>query len=336
MIAWSQLPASALEAVWSTEALIPEIPERYEFEAFIGRGGQGSVHRAMDRRLGRFVAIKLVQTENIERLRSEAELLARLNHPSVPQVYEDGLTTEGEGYVVMEYIAGARLDEWLASDPTLQERLAVFTQIAAAIEHAHGRGVLHRDIKPANIIVGDDGRAVLLDWGLAAGRGDRGICGSPIFAAPEQLDGQVTDHRADVFCLGVLAYYLISGQTPYHRTIENFEEFRRLRSGLVRIPLHRRVPLISRGLSALCDRAMSPQPGARFQSVKALMQNLEHCQSPKRSIWGWILALMIVGTLGFLAGWWWQSQTPKEIPPETPEETPVEIPATETPEKESP
>ena len=130
-------------------------------------------------------------------LQREGRVLSSLAHPAIPQVYDQGTMPDGRCFLVMQLVHGRRLHEFIDDgDYQLPRLLRVFRGLAGAVMHAHGQGILHRDLKPENILVTRDGEPYLIDWGLAAAGDPRAICGSPFYAAPEQLDGQPADPRA--------------------------------------------------------------------------------------------------------------------------------------------
>jgi serine/threonine-protein kinase len=217
---------------------------KYRFERLIGRGGMGSVYRARDLALGRQVAIKVIRPELIrdagahERLRKEAQMLARLHHPSIVAVYEYGTLEDGSPYLVMELVKGNDLRHELVSEGRLEPARAcrILSAICGAMAAAHDEGVLHCDLKPENVLLPDEGvEAKVLDFGVAqaigAGTGARSrtdpasrvaaatveepIIGTPAYMAPEQLRGDPPDARTDVFSLGVIAYEMLVGDLPF-------------------------------------------------------------------------------------------------------------------------
>jgi tetratricopeptide (TPR) repeat protein/predicted Ser/Thr protein kinase len=219
-----------------TGTAVPERLGPYRIERRLGQGGMGEVFLARDERLGRPVAVKRIRSdgppaaEARRRLRREARAVAQLNHPAVVQVY-DVLEAEGHDWIVLEYVPGTSLAE-LANDGGLPapQAVALGRQIAEGLAHAHERGILHRDLKAENVLVTADGRAKILDLGLAkrapgraAGEGEEdrpltvagGIVGTPRAMAPEQVAGGTVDHRADLFSFGVLLYELFAGRSPF-------------------------------------------------------------------------------------------------------------------------
>jgi predicted Ser/Thr protein kinase/GAF domain-containing protein len=214
---------------------LPRVVEaKYRVDLVLGRGGMGAVYRAHDMRLERDVAIKVVRAELLHnpdarsRFRREAQLVARLQHPGIVSVFDYGTLPEGAAFLVMEYVRGRDLRAVLRERGTLPPgRVAqVLAGIAEAVDAAHRMGVLHRDLKPENVLVSDDERAVkVLDFGVAklidadtAGQTltlDGQPIGTPAYMAPEQLVGGAVTTRTDVFALGVMAYEMVSGQTPF-------------------------------------------------------------------------------------------------------------------------
>ena len=214
---------------------------KYRIELLLGRGGMGAVYRARDTRLDRAVAVKIVGAELLgdpeaqHRFRREAQAVARLHHPSIVRVLDDGALPDGGAYVVMELVEGEDLRRVLLREGRLEppHALEILTSVCGAIEAAHREGVLHRDLKPENIMLpAGDLAAKVLDFGVAKvleeGRVARGapaggtvlttdavIVGTPAYMAPEQLHGGRADPRTDVFSLGVIAYEMLAGELPF-------------------------------------------------------------------------------------------------------------------------
>ncbi|HYM80658.1 MAG TPA: serine/threonine-protein kinase, partial [Candidatus Limnocylindria bacterium] len=146
--------------------------EHYRVLEEIGRGGMGTVYRAEDVRLGRRVALKVLNLldpsgDAAARMRREAQILARLEHPGIVPVHDAGTLADGRVFYAMKYVRGLRLDRWVASATSLAERLRLFTRVCEAVAFAHAEGVVHRDLKPENVMVGPFGEVLVMDWGVA-------------------------------------------------------------------------------------------------------------------------------------------------------------------------
>lgn len=217
---------------------------RYELDEPIGRGGMGIVFRARDRELDREVAIKITAwstAADAERLRGEARILARLEHPGIVPVHDVGRLPDGRVFTVMMLVRGERLDVRAAALP-LRDRLRLFDRICDAISFAHARGLVHRDLKPSNIMVGEHGQVLVLDWGLAHAEGESAAGGGTEgYMAPEQRTS-AWDVRSDVFALGAILRDLAT-------------------SGGQRMP----PPLAS-----VASRAMDADPANRYDNPAAL------------------------------------------------------------------
>jgi serine/threonine protein kinase len=182
-------------------AALPDLTgTRYELESEIGRGGMGVVYAAQDRQLGRRVALKVLDVA----LDGEAQLIARLEHPAIVPIYEAGTLPDGRSFYAMKLVGGARLDHYLAGQPTVAEWLRIIRRVAEALAYAHSRAIIHRDLKPQNVMVGDFGEVYVMDWGVEA------IAGTPAFRAPEAR----LDQRSDIFALGALLQFSLSANAP--------------------------------------------------------------------------------------------------------------------------
>jgi serine/threonine protein kinase len=213
---------------------------RYEVLRRIGRGGMGVVYAAVDRELERNVAIKLLlagRPAGRERMLREARALARLAHPNVVTVHEVG-THDNQVYVAMEFIEGPTLRQWLEQPHSRAELFDVFMQAARGLHAAHCAGLVHRDFKPDNVIVGNDGRVRVLDFGLAkaaeheelAPESDSAsppdsmnaaltrtgqLLGTPAYMSPEQILGREVDARTDIFAVCVALFEALAGARPF-------------------------------------------------------------------------------------------------------------------------
>ena len=238
----------------------------YELGEAIARGGMGTVYRARDRRLDRDVALKVMNAPapaagEIERMREEARILARLEHPGIVPVHDLGTLPDGRLFYVMKLVRGRRLDDAIAN-AALPARLRTFERICDAVAFAHAQGVVHRDLKPENVMVGPFGEVLVLDWGVAKrldvlGGAERNgtVLGTPGYMPPEQARGEMAriDERADVYALGAMLHFLVfepggaSGAPP----------------GIRGATLARRVVYAGLALVSLRSTSRPPRPPAR-------------------------------------------------------------------------
>ena len=232
----------------------PDLGSRYEVRGRLGRGGMGAIYAAFDRTLGREVAVKVLDRADLDdaaaaRLRNEAKILARLEHPGIVPVHDAGTLADGRVFCVMKRVRGARINEALASDASIARRLDLFLRVCDAVAFAHARGVIHRDLKPDNVMLGAFGEVLVMDWGVAASLGEPEeagvVVGTPGFMAPEQAAGAVSaDARVDVFALGALLEAMLPAPMP-------------------------------RPLAAVARKARASNPDGRYGSVEALAKEIE-------------------------------------------------------------
>jgi serine/threonine-protein kinase len=207
---------------------------RYEILAELGRGAMGAVFRARDPKIDRTVAIKIIAVPEAEGARAEqyrqrffreAQAAGRLSHPGIVTIYDvDEDPATQTPFIVMEYADGMTLQDFVLRSPgsklPLTIALHLIEQIASALDYAHQAGIVHRDIKPANIIVTAEGRAKIMDFGiaklaLAEATLPGYVMGTPAYMSPEQINGKPLDGRSDLFSLGVIAYWLLTGEKPF-------------------------------------------------------------------------------------------------------------------------
>jgi len=209
---------------------------KYEIESVLGKGAMGIVYKARDPHIERAVAIKTVRKDLLDadlaahfmaRFRNEARAAGRLHHPNIVGIYEYG-EAENVAYIAMEYVDGTGLREYLnrKAQFDLQQVLAIIVQLLGALDFAHAQGVVHRDIKPANLILTPSGALKVADFGIA--RIDASnmtmtgmVMGTPSYMAPEQCRGLPSDHRADLFSVGIVLYELLTGVRPFEGSVES-------------------------------------------------------------------------------------------------------------------
>jgi eukaryotic-like serine/threonine-protein kinase len=210
-----------------------DIAGRYRLEGRLGFGGMSTVHRALDMRLERQVAVKLLAEHLAEdptfvsRFQREAQAAARLVHPNIVQVFDSGQDERtGQYFIVMEYIEGSSCAEILRDDGWVEvdEAIAIIEQACEGLHYAHRNGVVHRDVKPGNLLRAREGEVKLADFGIAKATEQSSITqvgsvlGTAAYLAPEQARGEEAGPRADLYALGVVTYQLISGRLPYEAT----------------------------------------------------------------------------------------------------------------------
>jgi predicted Ser/Thr protein kinase len=264
-----------------------EVPG-YEVLEEVGRGGMGVVYKARQVALNRLVALKMVPAgqhagaHELARFRTEAEVIAQLQHPHIVQIYDVGLH-EGCPYFSMEFIEGRTLDQHCAGTPQSPERSASLVEtLARAIHYAHQRGIVHRDLKPGNILLTADGAPRISDFGLAKRlEGESGptrsgvILGTPEYMAPEQASGQskIIGPAADIYALGAILYALLVGRPPF-RGETALDTLRYVQNEEV-VPIHRLRPSVPRDLEVICLKCLHKEPRKRYATAEALADDLE-------------------------------------------------------------
>lgn len=258
--------------------MIGQIVGNYKIEAKLGEGGMGAVYKGVDTMLDREVAIKALrpelasQTSVVERFRSEAVTLAKLNHPNVATLYT--MFRQGdELYMVLEFVSGETLDNILQRRGALpaEEAIPVFCQVLDGIDHAHEFGIVHRDIKPANMMLTEKGTLKVLDFGIARLLGSArmtragNIIGTLEYMAPEQVKGQETDGRSDIYALGMMLYEVLTGKLPFDT--ENEFELMKLQTEEMPAPPRSINPAIPEEVETAIMTAIQKDPDERFQTA---------------------------------------------------------------------
>jgi hypothetical protein len=259
----------------------------------LGRGGMGDVWMAerSDGTYEKRVAIKFLYGDTPQlraRLEMERHLLAQLQHPHIPRLIDGGVTSGGQPYLVTDFVEGIRLDVWTRTGAAtdLDVRIGVFRQVAAAVAHAHERSVAHRDIKPNNVLIDRDGRAHLLDFGVARLLNEqrRADTVQPLtleYAAPEQVLSGLASVRTDVYGLGALLYFLIARRPPFDlHDLPIAACVKRICEDLPTRPsLAGEAPDLPRGLTADLDaialKALAKSPDDRYANVEDLLRDLD-------------------------------------------------------------
>jgi len=309
----------------------------------LGSGGMGVVYRAEDTALGRTVALKFLSSQivqdpkRVERFRDEARTASALNHPNICTIYEVG-EQEGEMFIAMEYVEGRPLSEFLRDGGMAVETLLRYgRQISAALEHAHERGIVHRDLKPANVVITPDGTAKILDFGLAKRHDPEqlhkttqgvptetsvGLTGTLPYMSPEQLQGEVTGPRSDIWSLGVMLYEMASGERPFRG-----ENLYRLCTAIITEPMPPLPENVPAGLAAVIKRCLQKEQTRRYQRASELRAALEALEisgtapaaarpaaeqpgAARKPMWWIALGVAVVLLAGVGIGTLWRSKTP--------------------------
>ena len=278
------------------------IDGKYEVLREIGRGGMSVVYLAMDTRLNKQWAVKEIRKKGngkndevvVNSLLAEANLMKRLDHPSLPRIVDiidNGLTI----YVVMDYIEGESLDKILNEYGAQSEEMVIgwAKQLCDALGYLHSQKppIIYRDMKPANVMLKPEGNIKIIDFGIAReykeqNLADTTVLGTKGYAPPEQYSGQ-TDARSDIFALGMTMHHLLTGIDP--------------RSGEAYAPVRQWNPELSEGIEIIIDRCVEPAAENRYQSCSDLLYDLEHPElitkgfkkKQKRKLWSFIISLSL-------------------------------------------
>ena len=258
---------------------------RYRLVEQVGRGGMATVYRAHDPNLDRFIALKVLPSFHTEdptfvaRFTREAQTVARLNHPNILQIYDFG-EDKGFTYLVSELVTGGTLEDRLGGGPlAVDETLRFIGPLADALDYAHAQSIIHRDIEPSNVLLNEESKPILADFGLAqmlesAIRFTQAASaiGTPEYMSPEQAMGADVDHRADLYALGIILYQLLLGQTPFHADTP---------AATLMAHVHLPLPLpstlnpdIDPRLETTLLKATAKTPDDRFQTARAMIDTV--------------------------------------------------------------
>ncbi len=271
----------------SSDYLIGRVLDsRYEIVEKIGTGGMATVYKAKCRVLDRYVAIKILKEslkydpEVVKKFNTESRAAARLSHPNIVQVYD--VSESGEfDYIVMEYVDGITLKEYIQEKGKLPENVAcdIAAQVGRALDCAHANGIVHRDIKPHNVLLTKDGVAKVADFGIAQATSSEtlvagsGAMGSVHYISPEQARGGFTNERSDIYSLGVVLYEMLTGLVPFDGSNPVAVALAKLEQE----PADLRTvnPDVSDSVAEIAMKAISKEQHARYQSATAMVADLE-------------------------------------------------------------
>jgi serine/threonine protein kinase/Flp pilus assembly protein TadD len=309
-----------------TDPMLEATVGHYQIVARLGQGGMGVVYRAVDLRLRRTVAIKLLRTHTPnnprakERLLIEARAAASLDHANISTIYEVGETAEQSTFIAMAYYSGETLEQVMQRGPLpLSIALDYATQIARGLFAAHERGIIHRDVKPANVIVTEDGVVKLLDFGIARSADtdashEGATPGTIAYMSPEQVSSRPLDARTDLWSLGVVLYEMFSGVRPFGGDHAGATLYEILHDSPTPVSTLR--PELPTSVDAIIERLLQKERGQRYDDAEQLLADLvpisratgapERATKPRRRRWSrrvaWYgLALIALGAL--IASW---------------------------------
>lgn len=262
------------------------LENRYEVMEKIGEGGMSRVYKGLDKKLNRVVAVKVLyeqfagDPEFLRRFKMEAKAAAKLSHPAIVNVYDEG-ENQGVHYIIMEYVEGLTIKEIVQRQGRLrsQDAAQLVLQVCDALVHAHAHKVIHRDIKPQNIIITTDGRAKVTDFGIARAAANatithgRSMMGSVYYSSPEQARGSSANEQSDIYSLGVVLYEMVTGTVPFSGESPISVALKHLQEDFV--PPREIVPDIPGETEMLIFRSMHKEPHSRYASALDFRNDLD-------------------------------------------------------------
>lgn len=271
--------------------------DSYLIEGEIGRGGMARVYKATHVRLGRVCAVKVLRPEYtsderfIYRFLQEARSAAQLDHPNIVPIYDTGQSEDGQLYIAMKYLEGTSLLDLMArSKLPRRDTLMYLRQMASALDYAHSRNIVHRDVKPGNIIIDDSGWLTLTDFGIAKQIDTPGtqsthigsLIGTPAYMAPEQIQGETTSPRTDIYQLGALAYEMLAGSQVFPDRVPTALLVAHLQE--IPEPIHIRDGELDPAVSTVVQKALEKKPEDRYISTVLFVEELERVVDPESEI----------------------------------------------------
>ncbi len=259
---------------------------RYELLELIGVGGMADIYKAKDITEERTVAVKILKHEFaasedfLRRFRNESKAIALLSHPNIVKIYDVGFTDKIQ-YIVMEYIDGITLTEYIERQGVLKWRDAIHftTQILRALQHAHDRGIVHRDVKSQNVMLLSDGTIKVMDFGIARFNRENDktmsekAIGSVHYISPEQARGEVTDEKSDIYSVGVMLYEMLTGEKPFDGENPVSIALKHMQTEAKRITeINNTIP---EGLEEITVKAMQKEPSKRYQTAGEMIKDIE-------------------------------------------------------------
>lgn len=259
---------------------------RYELLELIGVGGMADIYKAKDIAEDRTVAVKILKNEFaasedfLRRFRNESKAIALLSHPNIVKIYDVGFTDKIQ-YIVMEYIDGITLTEYIERQGVLKWRDAIHftTQVLRALQHAHDRGIVHRDVKSQNVMLLSDGTIKVMDFGIARFNRETDktmsekAIGSVHYISPEQARGEVTDEKSDIYSVGVMLYEMLTGEKPFDGENPVSIALKHMQAVPKRVTeINNSIP---EGLEEITVKAMQKEPSKRYQTAGEMIKDIE-------------------------------------------------------------
>ena len=261
------------------------IVERYEIVSKIGTGGMADVYKAMDHKLNRFVAVKVLKPEFredatfVKKFRSEAQAAAGLTHPNIVNVFDVG-DDEGVYYIVMELIEGITLKEYISKKGKLsvKEATSIAIQVSMGLEAAHSHGIVHRDVKPQNIIISTDGKVKVTDFGIARAASSNtissNVMGSVHYSSPEQVRGGYSDEKSDIYSLGITLYEMVTGRVPFDGDTTVAIAIKHLQEEMVPPSVYS--PDLPYSLEQIIMKCTQKSVDRRYNKMEDVIEDLKH------------------------------------------------------------
>lgn len=286
---WTQAPAAKSDPVFAPGSLLGG---RYQIVTLLGEGGMGAVYKALDRELDRIVALKVIRPQYarepavLMRFKRELVLARQVTHRNVIRIFDLGVS-DGFRFITMEHVEGRDLSSILHERGkfTPHDAVGLVRQVCQGLQVAHAEGVIHRDLKPANVMVDAQGRAIIMDFGIARAE-DAGtltrtgtVVGTPVYMSPEQAKGNTVDARSDLYSLGVMFYELLTGTVPF--LSDNLMSMLLKRCQEDPVPPVKLDPSIPPALNKIVLKALAREPGDRYQSARELLDDLDRFEAPE-------------------------------------------------------
>ncbi len=262
------------------------LDDRYLIQAVVGNGGMAVVYKAIDKKTGNVVAVKVLREECMQneelvrRFKNESKAISVLDHPNIVKVFDVSVSQKLQ-YIAMEYVDGITLKDYMKhkNNALSYKEIMHFTiQTLKALQHAHSQGIVHRDIKPHNIMMLSNGTIKVMDFGIARfarsenqTMTDKAI-GSVHYISPEQAKGDVTDHKADIYSVGVMLYEMLAGKLPFDSDSPVGVALKQISD--VATPLREIKPTIPQALEDITQKAMAKEPHERYQSATAMLTDI--------------------------------------------------------------